>query len=572
VKEVPVANDDPIDFIDAPHSELERTIEELVERAQLVLRTQGRLRHLLEANRVVVEELDIEQVLRRIAEAAVALVDAQYGALGVVSGDGSLERFIHVGIPDDAAAVIGHLPQGHGLLGAVIDTGQPIRLAHLDDDSRSVGFPAHHPHMDSFLGVPIRVRGEVFGNLSLTNRSGGAFSTEDQELVAALAATAGIAIENARLFDETRRRQRWSAALAEVTASLLSGSASNVLAVVAERVASVIDAELVCVVVADNEDGYLRVDTARGVQADKVEGMRFAAAGTLAGAAMDSGQLAVVDSAVDEQPFSALGSLGPTVALPLLVSGEAIGVLSVARAPGAARFASSDLDMASEFATQAGVAIELTRARADRERLGLIEERGRIARDLHDHVIQRLFGSGLALQSIAAANPPLADRVETEVRAIDAAINEIRTAVFALSARSGSSTAVRHRILDVVAEVTPLLASPPRLALSGPIDLLVTGALADDLVAVVREGLTNVARHANATVCELEIDVTDAAVRVQILDDGVGIAAKPDRSSGTANLRERAALHGGQFSVTAREASGTQVVWSAPIEAIGGDK
>jgi signal transduction histidine kinase len=572
VKEVPVANDDPIDFIDAPHSELERTIEELVERAQLVLRTQGRLRHLLEANRVVVEELDIEQVLRRIAEAAVALVDAQYGALGVVSGDGSLERFIHVGIPDDAAAVIGHLPEGHGLLGAVIDTGRPIRLEHLDDDDRSVGFPAHHPHMDSFLGVPIRVRGEVFGNLYLTNRSGGPFSTEDQELVAALAATAGIAIENARLFDETRRRQRWSAALAEVTASLLSGSASNVLAVVAERVASVIDAELVCVVVADNDDGYLRVDTARGVHADKVEGMRFAAAGTLAGAAMDSGQLAVVDSAVDEQPFSALGSLGPTVALPLLVSGEAIGVLSVARAPGAARFASSDLDMASEFATQAGVAIELTRARADRERLGLIEERGRIARDLHDHVIQRLFGSGLALQSIAAANPTLADRVETEVRAIDAAINEIRTAVFALSARSGSSTAVRHRILDVVAEVTPLLASPPRLALSGPIDLLVTGALADDLVAVVREGLTNVARHARAMVCELEIDVTDAAVRVQILDDGVGIAVTPDRSSGTANLAERAALRGGEFTVTARDDAGTQLVWSAPIDAIGGDK
>jgi signal transduction histidine kinase/uncharacterized protein YqgV (UPF0045/DUF77 family) len=558
-----------MDFPDVPRSELERAIEDLVARANDVLQTQGRLRHLLQANRIVVEELNIDQVLRRIVEAAVALVEAEYGALGVVSPDGSLERFIHVGIPSDEAQRIGHLPEGHGVLGAVIDAGETIRRDHLADDPRSAGFPKHHPAMDSFLGVPIRVRNEVFGNLYLTNRKGGAFSAEDQELVTALAATAGIAIENARLFDETLRRQRWSSALAEVTATLLSGSANNVLPVVAERVASVIDAELVCLVIEGDNAGELVIDTARGVGADEAQGRSFSAEGSLAGAAMASGQIASVDAVIEGDPVEGIPASGPTIAIPLIVSGESIGVLSVSRSIGAARFSVTDLEMASEFATQAGVAIELTRARADRERIGLVEERGRIARDLHDHVIQRLFGTGLALQAIAAASPAISDRIATEVDAIDSAIGEIRTAVFALSSRNSGAQSLRHRILDVVAEVTPHLASPPRLAFSGAIDLLATGTLADDLVAVVREGLSNVARHARALRTELELAVTEKSVTVVIQDDGRGLDAASQRVSGTANLAERATSRGGTFSLTTRDSGGTRLEWTVPMDNTG---
>ncbi len=534
------------------------------------VRTRDRLQHLLDASRAVVEELDIEKVLRRIAEAAVALVGARYGALGVIAPDGRLERFIHIGIPSEDAAAIGQLPEGHGVLGAVIDAGEAIRLDDLSDDPRSVGFPARHPLMSGFLGVPIRVRDDVFGNLYLTNPAAGSFTAEDQELVSALAATAGIAIENARLFDETLRRQRWSTALAEVTSTLLSGSAPNVLAVVAERIASVVEAELVCLVIASDVPGELVVDTARGVGADAIQGVRLSAEGSLAGVAMSTGQIASIDTVDTDRPVDVIVANGPTIAIPLIVSGEAIGVLSVSRAVGAQRFSLADLEMASEFATQAGVAIELTRARADRERLGLVEERGRIARDLHDHVIQRLFGAGLSLQAIAAASPVFADRIAREVDTIDAAIGEIRTAIFALSRRGNGSTSVRHRLLDVVAEVTPSLMNPPRLAFSGAIDLLVTGTLADDLVAVVREGLTNVVRHAHATTTEVELIVTDDSVSVVIADDGVGIPAALTRSSGTANLATRAAKLGGTFSMASRDGGGTRLAWTAPIDALDG--
>jgi signal transduction histidine kinase len=405
-------------FPDAPRSDLERTIEELVVNAHRVLATEGRLRHLLEANRAVVEHLDLEQVLRRITEAAVSLVDAEYGALGVIAADGSLEQFIHVGISQSDAHTIGHLPEGHGLLGAVVEAAEPIRLEHLGADARSSGFPAHHPAMDAFLGVPIRVRDAVYGNLYLTNRASGAFTQEDEDLVTALAATAGIAIDNARL-----------------------------------------------------------------------------------------------------------------------------------------------------FAAQASLATELSLARAESQRWELAEERSRIARDLHDHVIQRLFATGLTLQSLASTAPgDLGDALARQVDAIDAAIAEIRTAVFALDSRPiAGEPGLRHRLLDVVGELTATLSSAPRLTFSGPVDLLIDGALAADVVAVVREGLSNIARHASASQSSVDVRVTDDLVSVLIDDDGSGVAASPGVSSGTRNLAARAAEHRGTFTLSGRSPRGTSMLWTARL-------
>ncbi len=560
-------------FPDAPKSELEHTIEELVERAQRVLETQGRLRSLIQANRAIVEELDLEKVLRRIVEAALVLVGAEYGALGVIAHDGQLEQFVHVGMSAKTAKRIGHLPEGHGLLGAVIDEGQTIRLEHLSQDPRSAGFPDHHPPMDAFLGVPIRVRDDVFGNLYLTNPKKGSFTREDEELVGALAATAGIAIENARLFDESQRRQRWSTALAEVTAVLVSGGGSEVLAVIADRIGVVIDASLVSVVVPGPEEGTLVVETARGNDADAVRGRVYPAEGTLAGRAMASGTIATTEGQAAGQLFDWQPGVGPTIALPLRAEGEGLGVLVISRAPGGPRFSDAELGMAAEFASQTGVAIELTRARTDRQRLDLADERSRIARDLHDHVIQRLFGAGLALQSMASSLPSHANALLDQADAIDAAISEIRTAVFTLSQRRRTgSGSLRHRVLDTANEVATSLGSQPRVSFAGPVDVLIRDDFADDVVAVVRESLSNVVRHASATAVEVDVTIEGEIVSVIVDDDGVGVPQSPNRSSGTSNLADRATSRGGSFTLARREEGGTRARWTASISSNEGQK
>jgi signal transduction histidine kinase len=557
--------DPPLVFPDGARSELESTIEQLVERAQRALDTQGRLRALLEASRIVVEQLELEQVLRRIAEAALSLVGAEFGALGVIAPDGHLEQFIHVGMSADDANAIGHLPEGHGLLGAVIDEGQAIRLERIKSDPRSAGFPAHHPQMDGFLGVPLRVRDEVFGNLYLTNPAGGRFTLEDEELVTALAATAGIAIENARLFDESRRRQRWSAALADVTSALLSGGSDDVLGVVADRVASVIDVDLVCVVVPGNE-GELVVSTARGEGSAELIGRRYPSESTLVGVALETGQVASSSSQARGDKFDWQPSLGPTVAIPLAAFDRSLGALTISRADSGARFTSADLEMAADFAVQASVAIELARGRADRQRLELAEDRNRIARDLHDHVIQRLFGAGLGLQALASTAPePIRLGIAEQVDAVDAAISEIRTAVFALTSRTTAAPTLRHRVLDVVTAATTGFSSIPRLTFGGAVDLLVDGSLSDDVVAVVREGVSNVARHAGARTVAVAITVDADAVEIVIDDDGSGLPAGARRSSGTKNLAKRASSRGGTMYLTARAGGGTRLLWTAPL-------
>ena len=560
-----------LDFPDGPRSDLERTIEELVTSAQRVLATQGRLRHLLDANRSVVEELDLEQVLLRIVEAAVSLVAAQYGALGVIAPDGHLEQFIHVGIPDHDAEVIGHLPRGHGLLGAVVDTARPIRLESLAADSRSSGFPAHHPVMNGFLGVPIRVRNEVYGNLYLTNPVDGTFSQEDEELVTALAATAGVAIDNARLFDETRRRQRWSAATTDVTSALLSNGSGDVLGVVADRVASFVDAALVCVVVGGPTAGTLSVATARGLHAGQVTGQVYPAEGTLVGRALVDGRTTAEDELPNHIRFDWWPDLGPTVAIPLFALGRSLGALTIARVVGGPAFTPAELEMASEFAAQASVAIELARGRVDSVQLELVEDRNRIARDLHDHVIQRLFASGLGLQSLVGRVPPeLREALTAEVDAIDAAIGQIRTAVFTLGSRSVAGTAgLRSRVLETVGEITPHLASTPGLTFSGPVDIMIKGEFAADIVAVVRETLSNVARHAEADESSVAISIVDDVVYVRVEDDGRGTPAVPARSSGTSNLARRALIYGGKFTLSPRDPRGTVALWTAPIRGDG---
>ncbi|MGV8882330.1 MAG: GAF domain-containing protein [Rhodoglobus sp.] len=555
-------------FPDDSRGELDKALDDLMGRARDVLATQGRLRALLKANQAVIEHIDLPTVLRRIIEAAVELVGAQYGALGVVAADGSLEQFINVGMSAEQIHQIGHLPEGHGLLGAIIVDPHPIRIPEIAADARSVGFPAGHPPMSSFLGVPIRVRDAVYGNLYLSNQKSGEFSDEDEQLVTALAATAGIAIENARLFAETHRRQSWAAASAEITATLLSSEDIDVLPVLASRVLTLSDADVVWVLQPTSDPERMSVHTARGIDETRLEGMTFATQGSLSAIVLEAKQPRLIDDSKEyELLLSKDRAIGPVLAVPMMSSGLSTGVLLVGRLRGAARFAHADLEMAADFAGQASVAIELAAARADRQRMALLEDRGRIARDLHDHVIQQLFATGLELQSIAgSASPDLAQRIVHAVTNLDASISQIRTVIFALSVpATDPHDTVRHWIIDLANELAPRLARTPNVSFSGPVDLMITDDLAEDVVAVTREALVNVVKHASAQNTSIDLAVIDGVVRLVIVDDGNG-ANGSKRRSGVSNLEQRALRRGGLFDFSSDD-GGTRVCWTVPLEA-----
>nr|WP_254701104.1 GAF domain-containing protein [Curtobacterium pusillum] len=561
----PVPHDqERLDFPNAPRTALERSISELVDRAQEVLATQGRLRGLLRANRLVVDELDLPTVLRRIVDAGVELVGARYGAMGVLAPDGSLEQFVHVGMSDAEVAAIGDLPHGRGLLGAILTTERPVRVADIASAPDSVGFPPHHPPMGAFLGVPIRVRDELFGNLYLTRDDDRPFSEEDEELVVSLAATAGAAIDHARLYDESRRRQEWSAALADVTTALLSSDAPDGLGIVVDRVAPLADADFACILVPDGAS--LRVDGARGLGADTATTTIAHPSGSIAARSLESGNVTTGDLGEEDPTWPE--HLRWAAAVPFSATEGPFGTLLLARRTGRARFDDVELDLAAEFAAQASVAIALARGRHDRQELQRIEDRSRIARDLHDHVIQRLFAAGLTLQGLEPAVPTaLRQDLADQIEAIDTAIAEIRTAVFALNSRPRDTrTTIRHRVLDIVSEVAPMLPAPPSVTFGGAVDVLVPDELGDDIVAVVRESLTNVGRHAAATTADVRLVIDDGHVTVRVDDDGRGLRDR-GRPSGTANLAARAAARGGHYALDGRDGGGTSMTWRVPLTA-----
>lgn len=565
-------------FPDGPKLELDELLRQLIGRAEDVVATQGRLRGLLRANQTVVGNLALPVLLRRIIEAACELANARYGALGVIDETGGLEQFVHVGMDEGAVARIGHLPEGKGLLGALIKEPRPIRLATMSDDPRSVGFPAGHPPMTSFLGVPIRVRDEVFGNLYLSECTSGEFSSEDEELISALAATAGVALENARLYEEAGRRQDWLQASTEVSQQLLSAEGEEPLLLIARRARQIADADIVTIALPTAGGSRLMVEVASGEGADELTALTFPTEGSISGLVLSGGRPVLVDD-VDGEPLlqahlSHVLPVGPMMVLPLGTAQRVRGALSIGRRRGRHRFAEADLEMAMTFANHAAIALELTDARNDQQRLVLLEDRDRIARDLHDHVTQRLFAIGLTVQSVANVldGDARATRLTRVVSDIDETIRQTRTSIFALHGPLGPETGtVRARLLIVASDVSPLLGFEPRMGFTGPIDAVVPEPVVHDLVAVLREGLTNAARHARASRVVVEVTATTADVRLEITDDGVGLG-DTQRRSGLANLRQRAEVHGGSLTLADAEwdhptvqHEGTRLVWTIPL-------
>lgn len=562
-----MAESGSLSFPDGPRSELEEAIASLLTQSERVIRAQGRLRALLRATQAVVEQSDLTLVLRRIVEAAIELVDAKYGAIGVINPEhDALEQFIYVGMSDQDAAAIGHLPEGRGLLGALITEPQPIRLAEMDGDPRAAGFPANHPPMHSFLGVPIRVRGAVFGNLYLTDHRDGGFTDEDEQLVEALAATAGFAIANARLLGEAQTRARWMAEAAGLSAAILSTPTTTALDLLATRLRDAAEAELISVLVPHTQTGEFLVAAASGTNEAELRGSFLDPTSVFAGRVLDDGRAhsQAQMPAGEEDPLLIArdGVVGPVLAVPMLHGSQFFGVLCITRGPDQRRFSPAEMNAAIDLASRASIALELARAGEEARRALLADDRRRIARDLHDHVIQQLFGAGLGLQALADRIGPGRDRenLRETIDQLDDAIAQIRTVIFALSHRD--DTSVRHRLLDVVGELSAAGRRPPAIRFNGPVDLIVRDELAADVVAVARELLSNAIRHARADHVSIEVGVLDDKVSVTVEDDGTGIPSGAVHS-GLENLRERAARRGGSFSV-APSGNGTTARWVAP--------
>lgn len=563
-------------FPDVPKLELDEMIDQLVERAEGVKRAQGRLRGLLRAIQSVSGDLSLERVLRRIVEAACELVGARYGALGVIGSDLHLEQFIYVGIDQETAASIGALPEGKGLLGALITDPRPIRLEHMSDDPRSAGFPPNHPPMDSFLGVPVRVRDEIFGNLYLSNSSHGTFSPEDEEIIGALALAAGTAISNARLYQESQQQQRWLEASAEVQTQLLADSATeNPLHTIARRAIDISQSDLVTLGLIHPSDDALMIDVAAGEGADELVGQRFPLDETIAGRVIESGEPLLLDNALsdDRQPIVHLAAImdaGPIIVVPLKDNDRSRGVLTMVRRRGRRAFTDADLRMAAGFAVQASVALQLADARVAAERMIMLEERDRIARDLHDHVIQELFSIGIGLEAIAGhlqGSPEVAQRIIRKVDDIDVAIRRIRTSIFALRGglASTSEDSLRTRVLRIAGDVTPLLGFAPAVSFVGLVDTSVDSSVVEDVIACVRECLTNVGRHAHATSAAVDIELAGRQLTVRVVDNGVGMPEEPGRRSGISNIGARAEQHGGSLIISPHEGGGTEILWSVVV-------
>lgn len=561
----------------APHLRLDELLEGLQAQVAQVRAARDRVSTLLDAVLAIGSDLDLDVVLRRIAESAVTLVDARYGALGVLGDEGRIRQFITVGMDEETVGAIGHHPEGRGILGLLIRNPESLRLADLGSHPEAVGFPEGHPVMTTFLGAPVRVRDEVFGNLYLTDKRGGAaFDEEDEAVLRTLAAAAGVAIDNARLYEDTRRREQWLEASSELTRSLLSGTDPDlVLHQVAATVRTLSGADLVTVAVPFDGGGGLVVEAAEGEGAERVRGLVLPPA-TQAAGVYRTNERVTSGSLSDEQRAdggcAAEVELGPGFLLPLGGGEHVRGVLEVANRPGGPEFSEATMTMISGFADQAALALEIAEHRREAEHLLVLTDRDRIARDLHDLAIQRLFASGLTLNSVlgrVSDRPRVAERIQRVVEDLDDTIKTVRGTIYALGERDrpGSRGGLRAKLLTETDRAAGVLGFSPALRMTGLLDTDVPAGHAEHLLAVLRETLSNAARHAQATAVEVTAETDGTRLRLRVADDGRGVDPAVTRRSGLANLRRRAADLGGTFTLTPNEPTGTVAEWTVPLPA-----
>ncbi|WP_079615133.1 sensor histidine kinase [Mycobacteroides abscessus] len=555
------------------HIQLRELLTEVQERIEhIVVETRSRVDALLDAVLSVSAGLDLDQTLRQIVRAATKLADARYGALGVLGADGMLTEFIYEGIDDATRELIGPLPTGHGVLGVVIDEAKPLRLADIANHPASVGFPPNHPPMRSFLGVPVEIRGEIFGRLYLTEKNNGQeFTPDDEVIVRALAGAAGIAVENARLYDAARQRQHWLQAIGEVTARLLAGvDTQEALHLIAARAAELIGAEHALIALPqdssdDDSIRFLQITVGVGPNGEALTGRSIPVGESTSGAAFNDRMPRTVEKLRFDFTSGTGTVFGPALVLPLRARESTSGVLLLARAEAGTAFDDDQLEVAASFADQAALALEQAETRATMNELEVLTDRDRIARDLHDHVIQRLFAVGLAMQSThrrATKSPAVAQRLNEHIDQLHDIIQDIRTAIFDLHTVASQGPSLRAQLRTTIAELTDDTSLRVATCMTGPLDVVPHG-IAEHTHAVVREAISNAVRHSGASELSVTLSVDDNLI-VEVTDNGTGIPEDAERR-GLRNLAARAAAAGGSLTITSPITGGTRVLWSTPL-------
>jgi len=561
--------DSPERYTAAGGLRIEDLLKDFVSRAGELLQFQERMGGLLEAVVAVAEDLSLDAVLERVVQSACQLLHARYGALGVIGDDRALSHFITVGIDGELAQRIGPLPTGHGVLGLLISDPRPLRLHDLRRHPEAYGFPKHHPPMQSFLGVPVRVRDVVFGNLYLTEKEGGGdFTVEDEELAVALAAAAGVAIENARLYDDARRRAQWLEACMDVSGLMLGSdpsSSSNGLDPIAGRALRESGSRLALIVAPSTDGvGYV-VAGADGEDAELFSGLPLPLDSEALNGVLGGGEPLLVDNAADVLGILEGTSTGALLAVALSTQGAHHGLLLLVRDTGAGAYSRTDVEMGAVFGSHVALALELARVHRLREELLVFTDRDRIARDLHDLVIQRLFAAGLSVQSLNRfTNEDLAlERIRAITGELDEAIRSLRDTIYSLRTGNGEAELLSGRLRRVTRSAAKTMAFTPGLNLQGPVDSVLPEK-ADHVVAVVSEGLSNAIRHSGADTIEVSVSALKGRMTVLVKDNGHGLRDSPKRN-GLNNMEERARMLEGTCRITSAPDAGTSLEWSVPL-------
>jgi len=546
---------------------LRELLGEVQDRIEKIVEGRDRLDGLVEAMLTVTSGLDLDATLRSIVDSAIQLVDARYGALGVRGHGHDLVEFVYQGIDDDTRALIGDLPQGRGVLGALIDDPHPIRLDNIQHHPASVGFPPNHPPMRTFLGVPVKIRDEVFGNLYLTEKADGQpFSEDDEVLVQALAAAAGIAIANARLYAQLRARQAWIEAARDIATEMLSGAdPATVFALLADKALKLAGATATMVAIpveaepsASGNSELVIAETSGALSASELD------ATTVTGTAVADVFLDRTPRRVDNLDLVIGGFTdpGPALLLPLRVADTAAGVLIVLRRAGLPPFNDEQLDMLAAFAGQAALAWQLATSERRMRELDVLTDRDRIARELHDHVIQRLFAVGLAMQATVplAKSTEVQRRLSEQVDDLQDIIQDIRTAIFGLHTPSGP-VRLRQRLEEAIAEHSGA-GLRTMVQFVGPVSV-VDATLADHAEAFVRAAVGDATRHANVSRLSVVVEVDDE-LGIKVAADGQG-APDEARADNLAETRRVAEEIGGGLTIDAGPDGETTVRWSVPL-------
>jgi signal transduction histidine kinase len=531
----------------------------------------SRAERLLETGLALAAELSLPALLQRIIDLAVEVTDARYGALGVLSADGTgLSEFITAGMSQAERTAIGALPRGEGILGVLIREPELLRLASIASHPRSFGFPPHHPPMGSFLGAPIRAHGRVFGNIYLTDKRGVTeFTDDDESAVLVLATQAGVAIANAQLYTELRLRERWLDSVREVATTILAGDTSqSTLQLVARHARELGDADMATISVPDA--GGLRIVVADGAGAAELINVEVPLAGSLSAEVIRSEKtMLVVDASRSKltQPMVSIAGVGPMILVPLALRTSSAGVLAVGRRAGRPAFTASEIPVLESFSEQASLALEYARALAEVSRLGMVEDRERIARDLHDGVIQSLFAVGLGLQGTAwlVGDTRIADRIQQYVTEIDRVIGDVRSYIFGLR----PSVLMPGNLTNTIEQLAHETQERTGVTVVVDVDISLEAALSNasaQIAHIVREALSNVGRHSGAATCRVSVRRDGDTAVVEIDDDGHGFdIAHAHRGMGMGNLAERAESVHGTLTVESEPGHGTLIRLTVPL-------